>query len=99
MDSAAAVYSTGGLFEIAAQRWSDWTGYVLFALPLQGPGVLAFFLFGLASVRSGGMFDSRVRFDAAPRCLSRGGGCGGDGDRCGMVDPSAVPLAATSPGR
>ena len=57
MDAAATIYANGGFVEIAAQRWRDWTGYALFVVPLQGPGVLAFFLFGLAGVRSGTALD------------------------------------------
>lgn len=49
----APIYASGDFSEVVQQRWRDWISVLLFALPLQGPGVLGFFLFGLAAVRAG----------------------------------------------
>ncbi|MGB6317006.1 MAG: hypothetical protein WBG08_00100, partial [Litorimonas sp.] len=57
MQAASAVYTGGTFAEMAAFRLSEYAGYVGFILPFQGPGVLAFFLFGLAGVRSGVLQD------------------------------------------
>ena len=54
-DSAAEVYSNGSFTEVVARRWTDWAGYIAFASPMQAPGVLGFFLLGLAGVKSGVM--------------------------------------------
>lgn len=56
------VYSANNFFAIAAQRWTDWTGMVIFALPMQAPGIFGFFLFGLAAVRSGVLTDANAAF-------------------------------------
>lgn len=53
MDNAATVYKSGSFTEITAQRWADWKGYIGFASAYQAPGVLGFFLLGLAAVKSG----------------------------------------------
>ena len=53
MDQGALIYQTGGFAEIASRRWTEWQSYIVFAGSVQGPGVLSFFLFGLASVKSG----------------------------------------------
>lgn len=52
MDKSAQIYTTGSFAEIAAQRWTDWAGFIIFATAYQGPGVLGFFLMGLAAVKS-----------------------------------------------
>ena len=57
MERRAAVYQTGSFAEIAAERWRDWRGYIGFAAVGQAPGVLSFFLFGLAGMRSGVLQD------------------------------------------
>lgn len=52
MDDATSVFQTGSFQDIMVQRWSSWTGYIVFAGLVQFSGVLSFFLFGLAAVRS-----------------------------------------------
>lgn len=47
------VYSEGTFTEVMIQRWRDWVGMIVFAAPLQAPGVLGFFLIGLATAKSG----------------------------------------------
>lgn len=47
------IFSEGSFSEIARQRWTDWVGYLAFAGPTQMPGILAFFILGLALVKSG----------------------------------------------
>ena len=56
--AAISVHSNGDFTEIASRRWGDWLGMLQFVLPLQGPGVFAFFLFGLAAVGSGVLTDA-----------------------------------------
>lgn len=58
---ATDVYGGNDFFAVASQRWRDWAGMVMFALPLQAPGVFGFFLFGLAAVRSGVLTDTNAR--------------------------------------
>lgn len=53
MDASTVVFQNGSFSEIVAQRWDSWTGYIVFAGLVQFSGVLSFFLFGLAAVRSG----------------------------------------------
>ena len=53
MDAGTLIYQTGGFAEIASRRWAEWQAFIIFAGSLQGPGVLSFFLFGLAAVKSG----------------------------------------------
>lgn len=57
MDKAAQTYSQGSFGEIIMQRWTDWKGFIGFAAAYQGPGVLGFFLLGLAAVKSGVLND------------------------------------------
>ena len=47
------VYSNGNFSEVAHQRWEEWLGYLIFAGPTQMPGILGFFVLGLACVKSG----------------------------------------------
>lgn len=47
------VFSTGSFSEVARLRWSEWLTTMMFIAPLQAPGAFAFFLFGLAALRSG----------------------------------------------
>ena len=47
-----AVYGQGSLLDVMAFRWKDWAGYLAFAGPIQVPGILAFFILGLALVKS-----------------------------------------------
>ena len=51
------IYGQGSLPEIMAHRWKDWVGYLFFAGPTQMPGILAFFILGLAMVKSGIISD------------------------------------------
>jgi len=46
------IYGQGSFSEIVAFRWNDWLGYLIFAGPIQMPGILAFFVLGLALVKS-----------------------------------------------
>lgn len=57
MDEGAAIYQNGSFSEIVSRRWKEWTAFIMFAGSLQGPGVLSFFLFGLAAVKAGIMND------------------------------------------
>ena len=52
-----AVYGKGSLPEIMVFRWKDWLGYLAFGGTMQIPGILAFFLLGLAMVKSGIISD------------------------------------------
>jgi uncharacterized protein len=47
------VFGSGSFMETVIERWAGWGGFLIFALPIQGPGVLGFFLMGLAAVKSG----------------------------------------------
>ncbi len=51
------VFGSGSFMETMHERWNAWGGFISFALPLQGPGVLGFFLLGLAAVKSGVIAD------------------------------------------
>ena len=66
-DTALAVHANGSFTEIASRRWGEWLGMLQFVLPLQGPGVFAFFLFGLAAVRSGVLADASAPLWARSR--------------------------------
>lgn len=55
--AANKTYLNGSFIEVALQRWTDWTGMITTAAPLQAPGALGFFLIGLAAARSGVMSD------------------------------------------
>jgi len=57
MTKAGSIYPQGGFAEIAARRWSEWLGYIGFAMPIQAPGVFGFFLLGLAGVKAGILSD------------------------------------------
>lgn len=61
MDKAAETYAAGSFSEISEQRWTDWAGYIGFAAAYQGPGVLGFFLLGLAAVKSGVLNDPNAK--------------------------------------
>ena len=50
-------YSTGSFAEVMAARAQEYLGYIGFILPLQGLAIIAFFLFGLAGVKSGVLQD------------------------------------------
>jgi uncharacterized protein len=51
------IYDTGSFTDMMGQRWSEWVGYLVFAAPTQMPGILGFFVLGLASVKSGIISD------------------------------------------
>lgn len=51
------VFGSGSFIDTVAGRWSGWGGFISFALPIQGPGILGFFLLGLAAVKSGVIAD------------------------------------------
>ena len=51
------VFGSGSFMETVAERWSGWSGFMSFAMPIQAPGVLGFFLLGLAAVKSGVIAD------------------------------------------
>jgi uncharacterized protein len=55
-----AIYGNGNFQDIAAQRWKDWVGYLAFSGPTQMPGILAFFVLGLAMVKSGVIADPKA---------------------------------------
>ncbi len=56
-DITRQVFQQGSLMEVAALRWQAWFEMMIFLFPLQGPGALGFFLFGLAAVRTGILSD------------------------------------------
>ena len=45
-------YGSGTFREVIDLRWHEWTEYLIYAGPIQMPGVLAFFMLGLALVKS-----------------------------------------------
>ena len=54
------IYGNGTFAEIMALRWSDWSGYVLFSIPIQGPLILSFFIWGLIAVKTGVLTDPKA---------------------------------------
>ena len=54
------VYGSGSFNEIITQRWMDWEGYIVFSLPLQGPFVFAFFIWGLIVVKTGVLTNAKA---------------------------------------
>lgn len=67
MDASANVYANGSFVEVIQQRISEYSQYALFIIPLQGFGVIAFFLFGLAGVKSGVLQDPKAPLWAKAR--------------------------------
>ena len=59
---AVSHYKGSDFIAAAQQRWRDWAGMIIFAAPLQAPGALAFFMFGLAADRKGLLLDSSAPF-------------------------------------
>jgi len=51
------------------RRWFDWSQMLIYVLPLQGPGVFGFFLFGLAAARSNALSDASAPFWAKARSI------------------------------
>ncbi len=66
-ETAFTVNAHGNFLDIAARRWVDWLGMLLFVFPLQGPGVFGFFLLGLAAVRAGVLSDASAPLWAKSR--------------------------------
>jgi len=64
------IYGEGSLPEIMAFRWKDWVGYLTVAGTMQIPGVLAYFLLGLAMVKSGIISDPNAPIWAKFRRLA-----------------------------
>lgn len=56
MQASFDIYATGSFAEVSLARLKEYPEYAAFIIPLQGFGVVAFFLFGLAGVKSG-LFD------------------------------------------
>jgi uncharacterized protein len=61
MKAGEEIYLTGSFFEVVERRWVEWTSFIVFAGLIQAPGVLSFFLFGLAGVKSGVLQDPNAR--------------------------------------
>ncbi len=53
MQTSADTYGSGSFIEVAKFRLSEYLEVFMFIAGFQGPGALAFFLFGLAGVKSG----------------------------------------------
>ncbi len=60
-DTTRQIFQNGSLLEVAALRWQEWLIMIVLILPLQGPGALGFFMFGLAAVRTGILSDPGAR--------------------------------------
>lgn len=67
MEAESAAYSGGSFAEIVSRRWTDWLGFIVYAGLYQFPGVLSFFLFGLAAVKSGIMQSPDARIWSVAR--------------------------------
>jgi len=52
MEASANVFANGSFIDVTQQRITEYLQYALFIVPIQGFGVMAFFLFGLAGVKS-----------------------------------------------
>lgn len=65
-----AIYGDGNFAQITSQRWKDWVGYLAFSGPTQMPGILAFFVFGLAMVKSGIVADPRAEMWSKARRMA-----------------------------
>ena len=68
-NKAIRIFSSGSFLDAIMQRWHEWFILVKMVAPLQAPGVLAFFLFGLAAVRSGLFSDPNSPFWSKSRRL------------------------------
>ena len=55
------VFGSGSFAQTAALRWSDWTEYLIYAGALQGPFVMAFFIWGLIAVKTGVLTDMKAK--------------------------------------
>lgn len=47
------VFGSGSFVQTIALRWSDWTEYLVYAGAIQGPFLMAFFIWGLIAVKTG----------------------------------------------
>lgn len=61
MKAGEQIYLNGSFSDVVARRWEEWTAFIIFAGLIQAPGVLSFFLFGLAGVKSGVLQDPKAR--------------------------------------
>ncbi len=57
IETAWPIYANGSFLEVVDRRWLDWAGYIAYAMPLQAPGVLGFFLLGFAATRANILSD------------------------------------------
>lgn len=69
MDEEFVAYSNSGFWETVQRRWTDWTMFILFAGMIQFPGVISFFIFGLAAVRSKVLEDPSAKLWSRSRAL------------------------------
>jgi uncharacterized protein len=61
MKTGEQIFLNGSFSDVVVRRWEEWTTFILFAGFVQVPGVLSFFLFGLAGVKSGVLQDPNAR--------------------------------------
>lgn len=61
MKAGEEVFLNGSFSDVVVRRWEEWSVYIIFAGLIQVPGVLSFFLFGLAGVKSGVLQDPNAR--------------------------------------
>lgn len=59
---AAEPFRSGNFAEALAQRFTDWTNIIGFALLMQGIGAFSFFLFGLSAVKRGTIANPSAPF-------------------------------------
>ncbi len=57
MDRYFEAYSTGSFRDVVSARLGEYASYIAVILPIQGIAIIAFFLFGLAGVKSGVLQD------------------------------------------
>lgn len=55
------VFGSGSFAQTIALRWSDWTELLIYAGALQGPFVMAFFIWGLIAVKTGVLTDMKAK--------------------------------------
>ena len=63
------VFGNGSFAQTAALRWSDWTEFLIYAGALQGPFVMAFFIWGLIAVKTGVLTDMKAKIWSKARRL------------------------------
>jgi uncharacterized protein len=61
-DRMLTAFRTSGFVGTIQARWEEWAGFVPTGLLVQGPGVLGFFLLGLAAVQAGLIADPQHGF-------------------------------------